>query len=188
MLTQSYIDDVLARFQDLKKLADAAIAQVEPDELFQTLDDESNSIAITMKHIAGNMRSRWRDFLTTDGEKPDRNRDQEFVLTSADSAETLNQLWQTGWNYLFEAIRALSPDDLSKTVLIRNEPHRVFQAINRQLTHYGCHVGQIVFLAKHFASAHWKSLSIPRGKSQAFNKKRGLDFVPDSSSENEEIK
>ncbi len=174
MLTQSYLDDVLTRFEELKKLADGAIAQLEPEQLYKTWDEESNSIAVTMKHIAGNMRSRWRDFLTTDGEKPDRNRDAEFFVTSEDDIERLNQHWQSGWTYLFDALRGLSADDLSKTVLIRKQPHTVYQAINRQLIHYGYHVGQIVFMAKHLASGHWESLSIPRGKSGDFNPTRGL--------------
>lgn len=174
MLTQTYLDDVIVRFHDLKKLGDGAIAQVEPEQLFQRWDEESNSIAVTMKHIAGNMRSRWKDFLTTDGEKPDRNRDSEFLVTSQDDVQGLDQLWQSGWTYLFDALRGLSPDDLSKTVLIRNEPHAVYQAINRQLIHYGYHVGQIVFMAKHLASGHWKSLSVPRGESGDFNRTRGL--------------
>src|SRR5687768_873431 len=129
MMPQPYIDDVIARFQDLKKLADRAIAQIEPQDLFRTWDNETNSIAITMKHIAGNMRSRWRDFLTTDGEKPDRDRDSEFTITSNDDSQAIRKAWETGWAYLFEALRGLTPEDLGKTVLIRNEPHTVYQAI-----------------------------------------------------------
>jgi len=178
LLNISYIQDVQARLQELKKLAEAAIAQIEPEELFQTWDEETNSIAITMKHISGNMRSRWRDFLTTDGEKPDRNRDSEFVIDSADNHESLLQRWNEGWKYLFEAIGSLSAEDLNRTVLIRNQPHTVYQAINRQLIHYGVHVGQIVFMAKHLGAAHWKSLSIPRGKSQTVNREKGLPYTP----------
>jgi hypothetical protein len=174
MWTQAYLEDVLARFQELKKLADGAIAQIGEEELFRAWDEESNSIAITMKHIAGNMRSRWTDFLTTDGEKPDRNRDSEFELTDADDFGRMKEMWESGWKILVVAIHSLTPDDLPKTVLIRKEPHLVFQAINRQLLHYGYHVGQIVFMAKHLASSHWKSLSVPRGGSREFNRKRGL--------------
>jgi len=174
MLQKSYLDDVVARFEELRKLADGAVAQLQQEQLFQTLDPESNSIATTMKHVSGNMRSRWRDFLTTDGEKPDRRRDTEFEISSSDTLESLNKNWQAGWNYLFEALKGLTPEDLNGTVLIRNEPHFVYQAINRQLLHYGMHVGQIVFMAKHLASDHWKSLSVPRGRSQAFNRDRGL--------------
>ena len=174
MLTQAYLDDVLARFQELKKLADGAIAQVEKQQIVQSWDEESNSIAVTMKHIAGNMRSRWTDFLTSDGEKPDRNRDSEFELYDSDNPDRMQKIWEAAWDILFHAIRSLTPDDLTKTVKIRNEPHLVFQAINRQLLHYGYHVGQIVFMAKHLASANWKSLSIPRRGSQEFNRRKGV--------------
>jgi len=174
MLEQSYLDDVIARFEDLRKLSDRAIAQLKSDQIFQTWDQESNSIAVTMKHISGNMRSRWRDFLTSDGEKPDRNRDTEFETTASDTIDSLNQNWIAGWNYLFQALKGLKSEDLNRTVLIRNEPHFVYQAINRQLLHYGMHVGQIVFMAKHLAANHWQSLSIPRGKSQDFNRKKGV--------------
>ena len=174
MLMQAYLDDVLARFQELKKLADGAIAQVEKQQIVQSWDEESNSIAVTMKHIAGNMRSRWTDFLTSDGEKPDRNRDSEFELYDSDNPDRMQKIWEAGWDILFHAIRSLTPDDLTKTVKIRNEPHLVFQAINRQLLHYGYHVGQIVFMAKHLASANWKSLSIPRRGSQEFNRRKGV--------------
>ena len=170
MLNISYIRDVVARLQELQKLAEGAIAQIENEQLLQTWDEETNSMAITMKHMAGNMRSRWKDFLTSDGEKPDRNRDSEFVVEAADNRETLLERWQEGWNYLFEAVDSLSAEDLNRTVFIRKEPHTVYQAINRQLIHYGYHVGQIVFMAKHMAADRWKSLSVPRGGSQTFNK------------------
>jgi hypothetical protein len=170
-----YLDDVIARFEELRTLADRAIAQLQPEQIFQTWDQESNSIAITMKHISGNMRSRWRDFLTSDGEKPDRYRDTEFELSPSDTIESLKQQWEAGWKYLFDALKGLTPQDIDKTVLIRNEPHYVHQAITRQLLHYGMHVGQIVFMAKHLASDHWKSLTIPRGKSQDLNRKLGLN-------------
>lgn len=174
MLPQSYLDDVISRFEELRKLADGAIAQLQPEQIFQTWDQETNSIAITMKHISGNMRSRWRDFLTTDGEKPDRYRDTEFEMAPTDTIESLQQKWEGGWKFLFEALKNLTPEDLNRTVMIRNEPHLVYQAITRQMLHYGIHVGQIVFMAKHLASDHWISLSIPRGKSQGFNRDRGV--------------
>jgi Protein of unknown function (DUF1572) len=182
MLPKSYIDDVIARFRELKKLADGAIAQITDEQLFTTLDKETNSIAISMKHIAGNMRSRWRDFLTTDGEKPDRNRDSEFEVYDGDDPISLRKMWEEGWNYLYDALQGLSAEDLTRTILIRNEPHTVYQAINRQLIHYGLHVGQIVFVAKHLASDHWKSLTIPRGKSQVFNRERGLEYTQPAGS------
>ena len=175
-----YLDDVIVRFEELRQLADRAIAQLEPEQIFQTWDQETNSIAITMKHISGNMRSRWRDFLTSDGEKPDRYRDTEFEIHPSDTIESLNQQWEAGWKYLFDALKTLTPEDIDKTVLIRNEPHYVHQAITRQLLHYGMHVGQIVFMAKHLASDHWKSLTIPRGNSQDLNRKLGLNYSPKS--------
>src|SRR5262245_2490177 len=137
MKLKPYMEDVIERFQELRTLADKAIAQLEPEQIFQTWDQETNSIAITMKHISGNMRSRWRDFLTTDGEKPDRNRDTEFELAQADTLESLKQNWEAGWKYLFDALQGLTPDDVNKTVLIRNEPHYVHQAISRQILNYG---------------------------------------------------
>ncbi|MCG8608326.1 DUF1572 domain-containing protein [bacterium] len=168
MDSKHYLDDVLAMFKKYKQLADKALAQIPSDAMFVTLDSESNSIAIIMKHIAGNMRSRWTDFLITDGEKPDRFRDQEFVIGEADSSETLFDSWEAGWKCTLDAISSLGVQDLLKTVFIRGKPHSVVEAIQRQLTHYAYHVGQIVFLAKHFASDHWQSLSIPRGNSQEF--------------------
>jgi hypothetical protein len=169
MLPEAYIKDALRHFRSLKWLAEAAAAQVSDDDLFVTLDSESNSIAHIMKHLAGNMRSRWTDFLTTDGEKPDRNRDSEFLIEQADTKERLFAFWESGWQCLLSAIDPLEPGDLGKTVFIRGEPHMVLEAINRQLSHYSYHVGQIVFLAKHFASDRWESLSVPRGKSQELN-------------------
>jgi hypothetical protein len=170
MQTAMYLKDVIQRFQELKQLADKAIAQAGTKDFRTMIDQESNSIAILMKHLAGNMKSRWSDFLTTDGEKPDRNRDQEFEDSSSDDSIRTN--WEQGWRVFLDTLSGLKPEDLDKTVLIRNEPHTVFQAINRQLTHYGYHVGQIVFLAKHLASDHWKSLSIPRNESGKFNQKK----------------
>jgi hypothetical protein len=178
-LAQHYLDDALGEFRKLKSFADKAVAQVSDEDWFRQLDPESNSIAIVMKHILGNMRSRWTDFLTTDGEKPDRDRDTEFELGGADTKERLLERWESGWRLLFEAISPLTAQDLQRTVTIRGEPHTVLQAINRQLTHYAGHVGQIVYLAKHFAGERWKTLSIPRGKSRQFDvTKEGKPYRP----------
>lgn len=168
--TTSYLEDSLAVFRYYKKLAERAMDQVADEHLFATLDEEANSIAIIVKHMTGNMRSRWTDFLTTDGEKPNRNRDSEFVDPPA-TREALLEDWEDGWARVFGTLESLSEDDLTRTVTIRGEPHSVMQAINRQLAHYPHHVGQIVLLAKHFACDHWQSLSVPRNKSAEFNRK-----------------
>lgn len=170
--TTSYIEDALKILHQYKSMAEKALEQVSDDELTQTLDSESNSIALIVKHMVGNMRSRWTDFLTTDGEKPDRNRDTEFEAPPATRA-ALMQTWESGWKLVFDALKPLTDADLGRIVYIRAEPHSVMQAINRQLGHYACHMGQIVFLAKHFRSSEWKSLSIPRGKSSEFGMKAG---------------
>jgi uncharacterized damage-inducible protein DinB len=149
------------------------MAQCPDEALFITLDAESNSIAIIVKHMAGNMRSRWLDFLTTDGEKPDRNRDTEFEDPPQTRAQ-LSEMWERGWKYLFDALEPLTETDLTRTVTIRTEPHSVMQAINRQIAHYAHHVGQILFLAKHLTftkTGKWESLSVPRGKSAEINAK-----------------
>jgi hypothetical protein len=166
----SHIEDSLSLFRYYKKLAEGAIEQVTDDQLFVRLDEEMNSIAIMIKHMAGNMRSRWTDFLTTDGEKPNRNRDTEF-LEPPDSRAGLMRVWDEGWQRVFEAIEPLSDADLERMVTIRGEPHSVMQAINRQIAHYAYHCGQIVFLAKHFRASEWRSLSVPRNKSADFNRK-----------------
>jgi Protein of unknown function (DUF1572) len=168
--TASYIGDSLTIFRQYKSLAERAMAQVTDDQLSQTLDAESNSIAVIVKHMAGNMRSRWTNFLSADGEKPDRNRDSEFEAPPS-TRGALMETWEYGWKCMLAALEALTDADLARTVYIRTEPHSVMQAINRQMAHYACHVGQIVFLAKHFRSSQWKSLSIPRGKSADFNLK-----------------
>lgn len=168
-LAQHYLDDAIASFRAYKKLAEKALDQLKDEEYFVALDAESNSIAVIMKHIAGNMFSRWTDFLTSDGEKPDRNRDMEFVIESQTTKDDVRAYWERGWSCLFNALEPLRPPDFDKTVLIRGEAHTIVQAINRQLMHYAQHIGQIVFLAKHFRSAAWKSLSIPRNRSSAFN-------------------
>jgi hypothetical protein len=167
-----FLQDALGEFRKYKRFAEKAIAQVGDDEFFRRLDPESNSIALIMKHISGNLRSRWRDFLTTDGEKPDRNRDSEFEMEDADTRDGILERWEAGWKLLFDALSPLTDDDLRKTVVIRGEPHTVVQAINRQLTHYASHIGQIVFLAKHLAGERWKTLSIPRGKSRDYEVSR----------------
>jgi hypothetical protein len=166
----SHIEDSLSLFHFYKKLAEGAMEQVTDDQLFLTLDEEMNSIAIIVKHMAGNMRSRWTDFLTSDGEKPDRNRDTEFV-EPPDTRVDLMRVWNEGWQRVFDALEPLSDSDLERKVTIRGEPHSVMQAINRQLVHYAYHSGQIVFLAKHFKASEWKSLSVPRNKSAEFNRR-----------------
>jgi Protein of unknown function (DUF1572) len=170
--TTSYLEDSLTLFRYYKKLAERAMEQATDEQLFEVLDAETNSIAIIVKHMYGNMRSRWMDFLTSDGEKPDRNRDSEFEDPPA-TREGLMNLWEQGWNYLFTALEPLSDPDMDRTITIRGEAHSVTQAINRQIGHYSYHCGQIVFLAKHFQHANWKSLTIPRGKSANFNQRVG---------------
>jgi hypothetical protein len=168
-LARHYLEDALLNLRGYKQLAEKAIAQTSDEEFFRTLDEEANSIAIIIKHMVGNMLSRWTDFLTTDGEKPDRQRDLEFVITPETGRAELMNAWEQGWNCVFGAVESLQPEDLMKTVLIRGEEHTVVNAINRQMTHYGYHIGQIVFLAKHFKSKEWQSLSIPRNRSEEFN-------------------
>jgi hypothetical protein len=158
----AYLEEALRVFRQYKLLGEKAMAQLEPAGLFQTLDDESNSIAIIVKHLAGNMRSRWTDFLTTDGEKPDRNRDDEFELSAGTTAADVHRWWEDGWRLVFAALEPLGPDDLLRTVTIRGEPHSVLQAIDRQVAHYAYHIGQIVQLARHLSGERWQSLSIPK--------------------------
>ena len=168
--TTAYIQDSLSLFRYYQKLTERAMAQVGDDQLLTVLDPEMNSIAVLVKHMAGNMRSRFTDFLTSDGEKPDRNRDSEFV-DPPQTREALMKLWEQGWDRLFSALEPLSEEDLKRTVMIRGEAHSVMQAINRQLAHYTYHCGQIVLLAKHLASDKWQSLTVPRGKSDSFNRR-----------------
>jgi hypothetical protein len=168
--TTSYLEDSVALFHQYKKLAEGAIAQVSDDQLLLTLDEGMNSIATVVKHMTGNMRSRWTDFLTSDGEKPNRNRDTEFEEPPPSRA-ALMKTWEEGWNLLFAALDPLTDSDLGRTVTIRGEAHSVMQAINRQIAHYSYHCGQIVVLAKHFKGSEWKSLSVPRKKSDEFNQK-----------------
>ena len=168
-LAEHYLKDAVRVFRGQKKLADGAVAQVSDEEFFRAIDAESNSIALIMKHMAGNMRSRWTDFLTSDGEKPDRHRDSEFVVEGEDR-KAIEERWEAGWRTVFDTLESLKPEDFNRAVTIRGEAHTIVEAVNRQLSHYGQHVGQLVFLAKHLKSKDWKTLSIPRGKSEDFNK------------------
>jgi hypothetical protein len=166
---RNYLDDALANFRQYKMLAEKAFAQVDDEGFFTTLDEEANSIGVIIKHMAGNMSSRWTDFLNTDGEKPERNRDMEFVLAPETTRDELVSHWERGWAHVFHAVESLRPEDLARQVFIRGQAHTVVAAINRQLTHYAYHTGQIVFIAKHLCSNKWQSLSIPRNKSAQFN-------------------
>ncbi len=168
-MIENYYADAIASFRNYKKMAERAVVQVSDEEFFEMIDSEANSIALVIKHIAGNLRSRWTDFLTTDGEKDFRDRDTEFEVIG-DTRESLMTLWEAGWQILFTNIEPLTADDFSRSVTIRGEPHTVVEAINRQLTHYAYHIGQIVLLAKHFKSADWKTLSVPKNRSAEFNK------------------
>lgn len=168
--TTSYIEDSIHLLRYYKQLAERAIAQATDSQLVQQLDQDSNSIAILMQHMAGNMKSRWTNFLSEDGEKPWRNRDSEFEQPPA-TRDALLQMWEEGWGCFFHALEPLTEADMSRTVHIRNEPHSVMQAINRQIAHYSYHCGQIILLAKHFQHATWASLTVPKGKSEEFNAK-----------------
>jgi Protein of unknown function (DUF1572) len=168
--TTSYLRDSLSLFRYYKKLAERAFAQTSDQHLYAVLDGEANSIAVIVKHMAGNMLSRWPDFLTADGEKPSRDRDAEFT-DPPQTRPALMDLWESGWQALFTALEPLSDEDLARTITIRGEPHSVMQAINRQLAHYAYHCGQIVLLAKHYESDRWHSLTIPRGQSAHFNQR-----------------
>jgi Protein of unknown function (DUF1572) len=168
--TNSYVKDAADLFRVYKRLGDRAMEQASDEALFAVLDPESNSIAIIVKHVAGNLRSRWRDFLTSDGEKPDRDRDSEFEAPPKTRAELMD-LWESSWKILFGSLAGLADADITRTITIRGEAHSVMQAINRSITHTSYHVGQIVFLAKHLAGAKWTVLTIPRGKSAQFNAK-----------------
>ena len=169
-LATHYLDEARRQMRGHKRMGEGAMAQLRDEDFFVTLDPESNSVAILVKHLAGNMRSRFTDFLTSDGEKPNRFRDQEFELTPTTTRADVMQWWEEGWACVFGAIESLKPEDVMRTVTIRAEPHTVLQAINRQIAHYAAHTGQIVFLAKHLRSSEWKTLTIPRGKSEEFKK------------------
>lgn len=170
METDNYLSMAVREFRRLKALADKAMAQMPAEAFLARPGEGDNSVAIIVKHVAGNLRSRWRDFLTSDGEKPDRHRDDEFVIAETDTRERVLAAWEEGWAVLFDALKPLGPSDLGRSVLIRMESLSVMDAIHRQLTHYAYHVGQIVYLAKHYAGSRWTSLSIPLGKSEQFNR------------------
>jgi Protein of unknown function (DUF1572) len=165
----AYLDEAFRSFRGYKRMADGALAQLNDEDFFYLPDSESNSVAIVVKHIAGNLRSRWTDFLTTDGEKPDRNRDQEFLLTAADTREDLMRRWEQSWETVFNTIKSLKPEDVTRTVTIRGDAHSVLQALNRSVTHVAYHVGQILYLGKHRRGKDWTTMSIPKGKSVEFN-------------------
>jgi hypothetical protein len=167
-LAQHYLDEIGRQFRGHKRMGENAMAQLEDRDFFAVIDPEANSIAILVKHIAGNSRSRFTDFLTSDGEKADRFRDQEFEVTGQTTRDEILRWWEQGWSHVFSTLDSLKPEDLTRTVTIRQEPHTVMQALNRALAHYAQHIGQIVFLAKHLRSAQWKTLSIPRGKSEEY--------------------
>jgi len=167
-VNKQYLESVQKQFLYYKTIADKAMAQLEPEQLSVALNDNTNSIATIIKHLSGNMLSRWTNFLTTDGEKEGRNRDSEFEETIIDK-DTLLEIWEKGWNCLFEALKSLTPDQLSNLIYIRNEGHTVVEAINRQLAHYPYHIGQIVFYAKLLKKGEWNSLSIPKNKSNEYN-------------------
>lgn len=168
-VVNNYHADVLATFRGYKRLADQALKQIDDDEFFRTIDEESNSVAVIVKHISGNQLSRFTDFLTSDGEKPERDRDSEFIIAEETRADLMDR-WAQGWDVLFGCLENLGTGDYQKNVLIRGEEHTVPGALNRQLTHYAYHIGQIVLLAKHFGSTEWATLSVPRNKSNEFNR------------------
>ena len=167
-LASHYLEEIKRQFRGHKRMGESAMAQLGDADFFVALDPESNSIAALIKHIAGNARSRFTDFLTTDGEKPDRYRDQEFEVSAKTNRQEILGWWETGWSYVFSTLESLKPEDVQRTVTIREEQHTVMQALNRALAHYAQHIGQIVFLAKHLRSTQWQPLSIPRGKSEDY--------------------
>ncbi len=167
-LATHYLDEARRQMRGHKRMGEGAMSQLADRDFFVTLDPESNSVAILVKHLAGNMRSRFTDFLTSDGEKPDRFRDREFEATGATTRADVMKWWEEGWACVLGTIETLKPEDVMRTVTIRSEPHTVLQAINRQIAHYAAHIGQIVFLAKHLRLNEWKTLTIPRGKSEEF--------------------
>jgi hypothetical protein len=167
-----FVDEAVREFRRLKLLAEKGLAQVDDRDFTASPGSIDNSLAIIVKHVAGNLKSRWTDFLTTDGEKPDRNRDSEFEEEVDDTRAALMARWEAGWKLLFDALAPLSDEDLGRTVAIRGEPNTVVRAIDRQLSHYAYHVGQIVWLARHYVGEGWESLSIPKGQSGTFNKQK----------------
>lgn len=168
-IREMYLEDCSETFRRYRAMAETALARVSDEDFFAVLDPEANSLAVLVKHMAGNLRSRWTDLLTSDGEKPDRDRDREFEITAADTRETLLGAWEAAWTRVFQELAALEPADLHRTVTIRGQPHSLIQALHRQMTHLAYHVGQMVLLAKHHRHEEWQSLSIPRGRSRQFN-------------------
>ena len=166
-ILQNVLEEARQSFDGYKKLAERAFEQVSGEEFFRVIDAESNSIAAIAKHVGGNLHSRWTDFLTSDGEKADRNRDAEFIAET-DSRDSIMRIWETGWKVLFETLESLKTEDLGKTIQIRGEDFTVLRALNRSLAHTAYHVGQIVFLAKHLRAADWKNLSVPKNQSAQF--------------------
>jgi Protein of unknown function (DUF1572) len=175
-IASEYLKDMADRFHQYKTQADQAIAQVSDEDLFRVLDPESNSIAVLMRHLAGNMRSRWVAFLTTDGEKPDRRRDQEFEAPPVRTRAALTADWESGWTRLFDELATFTSADLERTVTARHEPMSVVSAVNRQLGHTALHTGQIILLAKHFAGGAWTAITIPKGRSSAYNEEMRKKF------------
>jgi hypothetical protein len=167
-LAADYLEEIKRQFRGHKRMGETAMAQLEDKDFFVVLGPESNSVAALVKHIAGNARSRFTGFLTSDGEKPDRFRDQEFEVSAKTTRAEIQSWWEQAWSHVFSTLDSLTPEDMRRTVTIRQEPHTVMQALNRALAHYAQHIGQIVFLAKHLRSSHWQTLSIPRGKSEDF--------------------
>ena len=179
MLNARHLADIVRTFRNYRTLGEKAMSQVADRDLHRLIDADANSIALIVKHVGGNLRSRWTDFLATDGEKPDRHRDTEFEIGPADTRGSLRERWDAGWQDLFGTLESLSPSDLEKVVTIRGEPHSVVKAIHRALAHAAVHVGQIVFLAKHWSGGAWKTLSIPRGKSEEFNRRLAPEKKPE---------
>ena len=164
-----YLEEAFRSFRGHKRLAEGAMVQLSDEQFFAIPSAESNSVAIIVKHMTGNMRSRFTDFLTSDGEKPDRNRDQEFITDEGQTRADLMRTWEQNWQLVLDTLKSLRPDDLARTVTIRGDPHSVLKAIHRQVAHYAYHVGQIAFLAKHWKGAGWQTLSVPKGQSEQFN-------------------
>jgi hypothetical protein len=169
-----YLEEARRQLRGHKRMGEGALSQLRDEDFFVTIDPEANSVAILVKHLAGNMRSRFTDFLTSDGEKLDRFRDREFEIGPATTRVDVMTWWEEGWGCVLGALDPLKPEDVMRTVTIRGEPHTVLQAVNRQIAHYAQHIGQIVLLAKHLRSSEWKTLSIPRGKSEEFNRKKSV--------------
>jgi hypothetical protein len=168
----AYLEEAYRSLRGHKRLAEGAMEQIDDEQFFRVLDPESNSVALIVKHITGNQRSRFTDFLTSDGEKPWRDRDSEFISTGQDTREALMKRWEENWKLVLDTVKSLKPEDLSRTVSVRGETYPALVAVHRQVAHYAYHVGQIVFLAKHLRSSGWKSLSIPRGQSNSPETKR----------------